>query len=285
MTPSGHSPAGGSHRLTDLHLHTTASDGALSPEQLVDAAAAAGLTRIAVTDHDTLAATDVVAERCRERGIESIPGIEITAVAGGRDVHVLAYFVDVESPSFLTFLEAQRAQRVSRVEAIARRLDALGMPIDAAPLMSRIRAGASVGRPHVARILIDAGFVADIAEAFDKWLGAGMPAFVPRDGASPADVIRVIHEAGGVASLAHPGRTCIDAAIPRLRDEGLDAVEVFHSDHTPADVDKYLKLAAAFDFLVTGGSDYHGDPKRGVSLGSVSLPEMHWERLTARART
>ncbi len=267
--------------LIDLHLHTTASDGRLSPEQLVAAAAAAGLTTIAVTDHDTVEATAVVARLCCERGIEAAPGIEMSAVANGRDVHVLGYFVDPAAPTFLAFLKKQRIQRVARVEAIAARLETLGMPVDVAPIAERARAGSSVGRPHIARALVDAGYAANTREAFERWLGEGLPAFVPRTGVSPADAFHVIHAAGGLASLAHPGRTAIDAQIPQLRDQGLDALEAYHSDHSPEEVDTYLRMAFDLGILVTGGSDYHADPAREVSLGAVSLPAPHWERLVA----
>lgn len=268
--------------MIDLHLHTTASDGRLSPAQLVDLAATRGLRRMAVTDHDTTAAVADVQRLARERGIEAISGIEITAVDAGRDVHVLGYFLDPDHAGLAAFLARQRQSRVSRVAAIAQRLASLGLPIDVAPLMTQAeqQRGRSIGRPQVARAMVAAGHVADTREAFDKWLGSGLPAFVPRAGAPSEQVIDVIHAAGGLVSLAHPGRTTTDARITALRDGGLDALEVFHPDHDAAQVERYKRLAAALGLLTTGGSDFHGDPGHGLDPGSVTLPEAEWDRLS-----
>lgn len=271
----------------DLHLHTTASDGRSTPAELVEQAAAAGLRAMAVTDHDTVAAVREVRELAAGRGIESIPGIEITAVDDSRDVHMLGYFFDESDPSLAAFLAAARANRIARIEEIASRLDALGLPVDMTRVLAEARkqTGRSIGRPLVARAMIAAGHVGDLAEAFDRWLTPGKPAFIPRDGATPEDVIAVVHAAGGIASLAHPGRTRIDARIPALCAAGLDAIEVFHSDHDASMVERYTDVARRFDLLVTGGSDFHGDPTHGVAPGAAGLPAAEWARLSgARAR-
>jgi predicted metal-dependent phosphoesterase TrpH len=267
--------------VIDLHLHTTASDGRSTPRELVTQAATAGLTIIAVTDHDTTAAFDEVRAAGAERGIEAISGIEITAVEKERDVHVLGYFVDPKDEELETFLSAQRDNRIARVREIGARLASLGLPVDIeAPLAeARRQSGRSVGRPQVARAMVAAGHVADTREAFDKWLARGCPGFVPRTGAAPETVIAVIHRAGGLASLAHPGKVHVDDRIPLYRDAGLDALEAFHSDHDAALVERYLALARSLGLLVTGGSDYHGDPAHGRPPGSVTLPAGEWERL------
>lgn len=267
--------------MIDLHLHTTASDGRCTPRELVDRVAAEGLTVIAVTDHDTTAAVADVRREAHERGILAISGIEITAVEDGRDVHVLGYFIDPSHAALAQFLTRQRQARVSRVEAIAARLAALRMPIDLEPLLAdaRRQTGRSIGRPNVARAMIEAGYVADTREAFDRWLGNGGPAFVSREGAPAEDVISMIHAAGGLASLAHPGRTQIDARLTALRDVGLDALEAFHSDHEPATVQRYERIARELGLLVTGGSDFHGDPAHGLAPGGATLPAPEWERL------
>jgi 3',5'-nucleoside bisphosphate phosphatase len=137
----------------------------------------------------------------------------------------------------------------------------------------------SVGRPQVARAMVAAGHVADTRAAFDQWLAEGLPAFIPRDGAPSEAVIAIIHRAGGIASIAHPGKTGIDSRLPSLKDAGLDALEVFHPDHDPAAVSRYARLAEEMHLLMTGGSDFHGDPAHGRSPGSVTLPSLHWERL------
>ena len=269
--------------LTDLHLHTTASDGRLSPSELVDEAVRAGLAVIAVTDHDTIAAVDEVQHLARARGIEAIAGIEVTAVENQRDIHVLGYFLNPRDDVFAQMLATQRAARVRRAVAIAARLEALGMPTDLGPWLTdeANRTGKSIGRPQVARAMVEAGHVADIQEAFDRWLANDRPAYVTRTGPSPEKVVEAIHRAGGLASLAHPGRTLIDERIPALAAAGLDAIEVYHSDHDATAVDRYCTMARELDVLVTGGSDFHGDPARNVRPGSAALPDEDWQRLRA----
>ena len=170
--------------MIDLHLHTTASDGRCTPRELVERAARGGVLVMAVTDHDTAAAVAEVRAEARERGIEAISGIEITAVENGRDLHILGYFFDPLNQPLAAFLTTQRAARVARVEAIGARLAALGVPVDVEPLLEQAKqeSGRSIGRPQVARAMVDAGHVADTQEAFDRWLGGGRPGFVPRDG-------------------------------------------------------------------------------------------------------
>jgi len=269
--------------LIDLHLHTTASDGRSTPYELVNEAASAGLTVMAVTDHDTTASVQEVLQRASGRGIEAIPGIEVTAVEDGRDVHVLGYFLDPADHALGVFLAGQRRARVERVVAIGERLAALGMPVDLGLWLNGVRSHStrSVGRPQVARAMVAAGHVRDTREAFDKWLGRDGPAFVPRLGPSPEHVIEAIHAAGGLASLAHPGRTKIDARIPSLTRAGLDAIEVYHSDHDDAAVERYRAMARELGLLSTGGSDFHGDPDHGVTVGAASLPRDEWLRLDA----
>jgi len=269
--------------VIDLHLHTTASDGRLSPSELVDEAARAGLTVMAVTDHDTTAAVGEVQQLARTRGIEAVAGIEVTAVENQRDIHVLGYFLNPGDEAFARFLAVQRRARVQRALAIAERLEELGMPTDLGPWLTdeANRSGKSIGRPQVARAMVQAGHVADTQEAFDKWLGNDRPAFVTRTGPPPEQVIEAIHRAGGLASLAHPGRTLIDGRIRDLAAAGLDAIEVYHSDHDAAAVERYRAMARELDVLISGGSDYHGDPARALRPGSATLPDEQWQRLRA----
>lgn len=269
----------------DLHLHTTASDGRCTPHELVERAARAGLTTLAVTDHDTTAAIEEAQQCAAECGIEAVSGIEITALDEGRDVHMLGYFFNPRDAALDRFLAEQRAARLARAHAIGDRLAALGMPIDLGPIIARAAGDSrrSIGRPLIARAMVDAGYVADTLEAFDRWLGTGCPAFVPRSGASPEVVIGIIHNAGGVASLAHPGKPRREPRVAPLARAGLDAVEVFHPDHDAALVDRYLDVARRFSLLVTGGSDFHGDPAHGLEPGSVTLPAVEFERLRQAA--
>lgn len=267
--------------MIDLHLHTTASDGRLSPAELVARASAAGLTTISVTDHDTVAAIEEVTRVAKGVAIRVVPGIEMTAVDDGRDVHMLGYFFDPADAVLAGVLERQRALRVARVREIGEKLAALGMTVDVESVLlaAAARPGSSVGRPQLARELVRGGYVTSVQEAFDKWLATGRPAFIPRTGPSPAAIVDAIHQAGGIASMAHPGVTNRDELIAPLVRRGMDAIEIYHSDHTPEDQHDYQLIAHRYGLLVSGGSDFHGEyPEmtpnrtRRAVLGAVSLP-------------
>jgi 3',5'-nucleoside bisphosphate phosphatase len=267
--------------MIDLHLHTTVSDGRCTPGELVQRVRDAGVSVMAVTDHDTVGGVADVQALAAANGMLAIPGIEITAVEHERDVHILGYFFDPEHAALAEFLAAQRAIRLDRVRAIGERLAALGMPVDLDSVLAEggIQNGRSIGRPRVARVMVDAGYVGDTREAFDKWLGRGCPAFVARAGAPIEEVIAIVHRAGGLVSLAHPGRTHIDARLEPLAAAGLDALEVYHSDHDAGAVSRYGEIARHLGLLVTGGSDFHGDPSHGIQPGGASLPPAEWARL------
>jgi 3',5'-nucleoside bisphosphate phosphatase len=271
--------------LIDLHTHTTASDGRCSPAELVARAATAGVDVLSVTDHDTTASADAAMAACTSAGIDFVPGIEITAVVDGRDVHVLGYFIDPDSPSLEIFLAEQRLRRIERLRQIIDRLKALGISLDAEAVLQpgQDDTKKAAGRPWIARALVAGGHVADTKEAFDRFLGTGKPAFVPRIGAPPVDVIRRIHTSGGIASLAHPGLLGRDDLIPGFAAAGLDALEAHHSKHSPIDVSRYVAMAGECGLAVSGGSDYHADPShdRG-GLGSVSLPREAFQALKGR---
>jgi len=236
---------------------------------------------MSVTDHDTVAAVMEVRAVAREHGVRAVNGIEITAVDNQQDIHVLGYFVDPDDAALGSFLLAQRAARIARVEAIGARLAALGVPIavDALVLEASAASGRSIGRPQIARAMVAAEHVTSVQDAFDRWLAHGRPGFVPREGASPETVIGVIHDAGGIASLAHPGKLGLEPRLKALAHAGLDAVEVFHPDHDASLVERYRVLARELDLLMTGGSDFHGDPAHGLEPGGVSLPAVEFERL------
>ncbi|HWB17086.1 MAG TPA: PHP domain-containing protein [Vicinamibacterales bacterium] len=272
--------------MIDLHLHTTASDGLSTPDALVREAAAAGLRTIAVTDHDTIAGVTATAAAARHAGLAFVPGIEMTATVAGRDLHILGYYLDIDDEPLVTFLAARRDERRARVVAIGERLRAIGAPVDLAPILDVPAAsGRALGRPAIARALVAAGFAADVADAFDRYLAGGRPAFVTRPSVPPADVIARIHDAGGIASLAHPGKMHVDVLVPEFVGAGLDAIEVYHPDHTPDDTTRYLAMARAHGLLVTGGSDYHGPGSgRTSGLGSVTLPAEAFAALETRAR-
>ena len=270
--------------MIDLHLHTTASDGTDTPAGLVRACREAGITTMAVTDHDTTAAIAAAAREAARASIEFVPGIEITAAWRGTDVHVLGYYFDPGCAALTSFLDAQLEDRVRRARAIAGRLASLGAPVDMEALIAR--AGSRpVLRPHIAQALVEAGHVGHEREAFDRYIGEGKPAYVPRRGATPAEVVAVIRHAGGISSMAHPGVTRRDDLIPGLAEAGLDALEVYHSDHPTDETARYLALARQLGLAVTGGSDFHGFRSAHASgFGTVCLPDPDFAALRGRRR-
>jgi predicted metal-dependent phosphoesterase TrpH len=273
--------------VIDLHMHTTASDGRSSPEDLVRRAYDAGIRTMSVTDHDTMAAFRPAEQAAASLGMTVIPGIEITSVHRGKDVHVLAYFLSESAPGLQDLLTSQRKQRVDRAVEIARRLAGLGAPIDVQPFIEAAAApgGKAIARPQIAQALIVAGHVASVAEAFDKYLGEDSPAYVPHTGASPAEVVALVTAGGGIASLAHPGYRPQDEIIPGLIEGGLEAIEVFHSSHDAEAQARYLEIATRHNLLVTGGSDYHGEgTRRAEFFGVTNLPAQYFEALVGKAR-
>jgi predicted metal-dependent phosphoesterase TrpH len=272
--------------VIDLHVHSTASDGALAPEALAARLARAGITTFSLTDHDTTAGLAAAAAGARAAGLGFVTGIEITAVDDGRDVHVLGYGIDPASAPLLAFLAEQRGNRRARITEIEARLAALGMPIALAPRDGAPGGGdggKSIGRPVVARALVAAGYVGSVQEAFERFLLPGCPAFVPRTGAPVAEVVATIARAGGLASLAHPGETKKDASIAGWVEAGLPAIEVWHTNHDDAAVARYAEMASRWGLLATGGSDFHGDDAgRACRIGEVGIPADAFARLTAR---
>lgn len=270
----------------DLHLHSTASDGILSPRKVVEAAKAVGLSVIALTDHDTVSGVAEAVKAGESVGVRVIRGVELSAHedSSGKEVHVLGLHVtrlealDVE-------LSALREKRSERARLIVERLRELGVAITLEGVLAQSDGGA-VGRPHIARAMIQAGAVADQREAFDRYLGQGRPAFVPKAPFLIEDAIRIIHEAGGIAIWAHPAHTANRERVERLKARGLDGLEVRHPSHSP---DAAASLEALCDFLglvPSGGSDWHG-PVGERTLGGQVIPREWLERqerlVTSRA--
>lgn len=272
--------------MIDLHMHTTASDGRCSPGGLVEQAREAGITTLAVSDHDTMAAVPAVSAAAAAAGLGFVPGIEITSVSAGKDVHVLAYFLDPETPGLSELIADQRRRRVERAREIGERLARMGAPIDVADLTGKAasQSGKAIARPQIAQALIDAGHVATVAEAFDRYLGESCGAYVPHTGASPEEVVRLIVAGGGIASMAHPGYTKQDGIIPHLVEAGLGAIEAYHSSHDSETTARYVELASSFGLALTGGSDYHGEgTRRSEFFGKTHLPEEDYLRFLERA--
>lgn len=268
--------------LADLHLHSTCSDGTLRPEQLVAAAHANGVRCMALSDHDTLAGHRVAAAACQRYGIELIRAVELNTDVPDAEVHVLGYFVDGQLPWFRRFLARRRAARRRRGRDMVERLVELGLPLRYEQVQAFAQGGV-VARPHLARAMIEAGLVHDEAEAFDRYLGVGCPAYVIRDRLSPEAAIRAIRRAGGVAVLAHPAWFPIDDRLPALVAAGLGGIECYYSEHSPDQTRHYLDLASRLDLVPTVGSDCHGPgSKKPYPPGSVAAPPDLVERLRAR---
>ncbi|HXE71514.1 MAG TPA: PHP domain-containing protein [Candidatus Nitrosotenuis sp.] len=268
--------------MIELHCHTTASDGTLSPEELVRLALARGLTALAITDHDTTEAFSPAREAARGYRLEVIPAVEINTQKAGREVHILGYYIAPDDPGLAASFREVRRWRLARLEAMVERLGRLGMPVE----LSRVLAGATgtVGRPHLARVLVEDGLVPDIQTAFDLYLAQSRPAYVPRQDLSPERAIELIRAAGGVAVAAHPGLVGDDALLEELVEAGLQGVEAYYPQHGPLEVQRYAQFALRRGLLVTGGSDFHGPEARyRVQLGEMALPPGVLERLKEAA--
>ena len=272
--------------MIDLHLHTTASDGRFSPTDLVDRVATAGIRVMSVTDHDTVAGLSESRSAAEAANIAFVDGIELTSVHLGRDIHILGYFIDVTDQTLASFLQKQRDLRIARVREISERLAAVGAPIDVEALLAKVaaRPGSSAGRPQIARALVKAGHALSSQDAFERFLGTGQVAFVPRVGPTPFEVVEIIHQVGGLASMAHPGVTKQPPLMLALVNAGLDAIEVYHSDHSIETRRDLQAFVVTHGLLATGGSDFHGDADRDRPLGGVSLPATEFARLETAAR-
>src|SRR6266550_4197939 len=268
--------------FADLHLHTNFSDGTYSPEELVSHAQRQGLSALALTDHDTIEGCPRTALACQAAAIEFIPGTELTAEQDRDELHILGYFIDIENPRFLLEIAQFQDVRQNRVREIVERLNRVHVPLQPEMVFALANCR-SPGRPHVARALVEAGLCATLDEAFERFLKKNRPAWVPKFKISAADSIELIHQAGGVAVMAHPGLNRSDEVIPAMAESGLDGIECFHTKHSTATSEHYLELADRFHLLVTGGSDCHGLSKGKPLIGTVRLPYQHVEKLKAKA--
>lgn len=257
----------------DLHCHTTASDGLLSPTELVQLAAKLGLKGLGITDHDTIQGWEEAVVAGNHYQIRILKGIELNTNWKGKEVHVLGYEVDRSSTLLTDKLKELRKAREKRLVEILDRFKGLGMNISVGEVQ-QFAHGESIGRPHIAQALIKRGYVKDIQEGFERYIGRGAPAYVPRYNLTPEEGIRLIREAHGVAVLAHPGVQRLEEGIPAWVQAGLQGIEVLHSQHNSDDELRYLEIAREYRLLPTGGSDFHGEVcKPGVNLGGwgVSL--------------
>jgi 3',5'-nucleoside bisphosphate phosphatase len=252
----------------DMHVHSTCSDGALSPTALVEMAAERGLTGFALTDHDTTRGVQEARLAAEEHGIEVIAGIEVSAWFE-REIHILGYFIDPNHSALTQITQNQKAAREMRLREMCRRLGNMGLEIDPEPIVAAAPMR-TIGRPHLAEAMLAAGYVRTFDEAFQRFLGAGKPAYVPASQLPAAEAIKRIQQAGGVAVVAHPGVDRLLHAIPKLAEAGLDGVEVHHPAHDRYTASRFWQVARRLNLQATGGSDFHR-PGGSAGLGSYGL--------------
>jgi hypothetical protein len=268
--------------FADLHLHSRFSDGTYGPEELAEQARRYGLAAIALTDHDSVEGCPGTAQACEAAAIEFIPGIELTAEQEGNELHILGYCMDTQNPRLLTEIARFQAVRQNRIREMVERLNRMSVPLSADAVFALANCRAP-GRPHVARALVAAGLCQSLDEAFERFLKKNRPAWVPKFKMSGEKAIELIHQAGGVAVLAHPGLNRTDEVIPSMVEAGMDGIECFHTKHSTVTTERYLELANRFHLLVTGGSDCHGKNKGKPLIGTVKVPYQYVEKLKARA--
>jgi predicted metal-dependent phosphoesterase TrpH len=269
MSSAGACSAQGS---VDLHLHTTASDGQYSPTEVVHRARELGLTAIAITDHDTTDGVEEAQAAASGTLLQVIPGVEISTDIPHSEVHILGYYVAYREPSFQAKLALFRASRVNRAQRMLEKLARMGRPLDW-KRVRQIAGGASVGRPHIAKAMLEKGYVDSIDEAFDRYINRNGPAYVERMKVSPLEAVQLILEADGVPVLAHP--LYGTQMVPELAHHGLAGLEAYYTGYSPDETRFLVDLATKYDLLVTGGTDFHGEDVQPTHpLGGVMVPQV-----------
>ena len=269
----------------DLHIHSTVSDGKFSPAEIVRKAAAAGLTTISLTDHDAVNGIPEALEEAKNfPGLRVIPGVEISTDVALGEIHILGYFIDIANRAFEERLKKMRDSRFERARKMVAKLAGLGMPIEW-NRVQELATGNTIGRPHIAQVLLEKGHVSEFKEAFDRYIGRDGPAYVERDKMTPAEAVRLIIESGGLPVFAHPLTfPGYERMTGELTKAGLTGIEVYYKYATPGDINDVLLLSRKYDLIPTGGSDFHGIDDKEVQLGSVKVPEYSAERLFELAK-
>lgn len=262
----------------DLHIHTNASDGLLTPQEVVNTAAEKGLIVISITDHDTTDGFTLALKSAKENGIELIPGVELSCLYMESDVHLLGYYFNYKDSAFIKIIRKFREERYKRGEAMVAKLNDLGINLSMETVKT-IAGSASVGRPHLAEALVKEEYVQTFDEAFARYLGYHASAYVPKKHFDIDHAIDLLHRIGGVAVLAHPGTLKHDEFIPDFVDMGLDGLEAYHSMHKRPMVNHYKNLAKRYNLFYTGGSDCHGPRKGKILIGTVKVPYVCVERM------
>lgn len=264
--------------FVDLHLHSTWSDGSSTPTEVVERAAGLGLEVISLTDHDSVEGVEEAISAGQRLGVEVVAGAELSAHEDKRDIHILAYFVDTTHEPLRACLRMYRDERQNRAARIVKKLNSMGVRITFEQVVAKAEGGA-IGRPHVADVLVEEGFCFSSNEAFKKYLGYGKPAYRGKYVMAPSEAVEVIHEAGGIAVIAHPVLYGDDDLLPGLVAAGMDGIEVFHIRHNAGHVERYGTFAREHGLLISGGSDCHGDGRGDAVMGRVSVPRSAYDEL------
>ncbi|MFC1667549.1 PHP domain-containing protein [Candidatus Omnitrophota bacterium] len=270
-------------KLADLHVHTYLSDGTFPPEKVVEYSKEKGLSAIAITDHDCCLGIAPAIKAAKDKDIEVIPGVELTAELGEEEIHILGYFIDWQNSSFLKKLDEISGVRQERAKKILEKLRGEGVEISGKELLDLSGPG-SVGRLHIAHLLVKKGVVSSISRAFEKYIGNNSPCCVKKFKLSPKEAVNMIKDVGGIAVLAHPSvinvkGESVEDVIRALVAEGIEGIEAYHSDYSDKDESKFVELAEKYNLLVTGGSDCHGLGKKEVLIGKVKIPYELVERM------
>ena len=260
----------------DLHVHSTASDGKLTPEELVDYSIEKGLAGFALTDHDTTDGIAAAQRAAKRKGIEFIPGVEISSIWEPGQLHVLGYFIQPENPVLRNALSMMQKARNERNPQMIKLLNELGFMITLDDVKS-MTSGSVIGRPHIAHALLKAGYIQDYREAFEKYISPGMPAYIPKERMEPAEAVRIIKSAGGIPVIAHPkfwgyNGIELEKKIEELKEIGFEGIEAIYSDHTEEEIEYFTCLGKKLGLIITGGSDFHFFSEKGPDLGCVNVP-------------
>ncbi len=258
----------------DLHTHTTYSDGVLTPRELVQKAKDAGLTALAITDHDNVGAVDEATEWGKSLGVMIVPGVEMSVSLGEKDIHILAYFVNHRNQNLLDYLTFFRVERLKRAERMVEKLNKINIPLKLEAVLDQAGIG-SIGRPHIANALVEEGLTDSYHEAFAKYIGLGGPAYEKKFQLTPPDAFKLVNAARGLSFFAHPGRYTNETEILQLIKVGLDGIEVVHPSHSDTQTQFYREIVHQYFMLESGGSDFHGGRSNDDAIfGSYAVP-MH----------
>ena len=272
----------------DLHIHTTYSDGSFSPEKIVDTALDVGLEAIAITDHDNILSHKIASDYAKDKPIKILPGVEINTLYKGYEVHILGYFMDFQDSDFQKLIKTQQQARIKQTkEIIALLAKRAGIKITFESIVNQVAEGGSIGRPHIAKAITNAGGTSSSIEAYNKYINDNSNVYVQRKTVSPFEAVEVIYEAGGIPVFAHPYDVDIaDQLIKEMMNFGLRGIEAYHRKHSPAIIEYFSTLAEKYGLIVTGGSDFHTpNPNNGnIIMGKNFIPEWIYDELIKEKR-